>query len=857
MKPVHLTLPRLSPEQSAVLDDPSRFNLISGGIKSGKSTLADEVAALSPLGALRGHAVAYCVPKERIATIRRRLSARLSAALVGKPQRTKISLISGGIIHLVALDALDDFVDPVMMMVVDDASEAEDFAALWEGTLAHILPDIPLSRGQAWVFAKPCGAREGFGRLCVERANDDDWRVVCLPSHANPKADLVAIAHAEATLGADEFAQEYLGEVLLAPIELSLSQTIVGPEETFLDWCDRLAADGLMVDEMPFRLDNRPTMRFIYGLIPSTVEEAFRKRLILMKCSQVGFTVFEMLATIYLALKFMPCKIGLYLPSMPLAGIKSTERFMPVLRTIPGAYRLMLEDPSGTRKSGEGNVLLRNMGRSRFYFLWTSGATLTESVPLDVVSFDEVQEMSVGAMEKTAERMSASRIRYTLMGSTANWPDRDIHYWYQRGQQLQFWTRCPSCGEHQILDDHFPDCVQFIDGEYRYVCYACGGVIEDAQQGEWRAKNPLAEDVSLHYPQFLSPTISPGEMLIGYYNADDMKSFYNRKRGKPYLDPSQVPVNLAMLNECARIGMETGVIWKARATGALMGIDQMGLFNVVLIAERLPTGHMAIIHAEEIYSDDPFARCSELMARYGVAVCVVESLPNYNDAKRFAGRHLGRVFLASYADRADDMMLWGDAVPSKAERKTHEEERDRYTVSLDQYKSMQVAMGRIQARACLFPDPEGLVQEIREKERRLMVPLLKDRVFVHFLHTALISGRVDKAGKDDDTRSYRRRVVKVGMDPHFSFAFMLLNAAWARSFGTSMFLNPMDVEVITSDLAQAMPGLPAGVAGMVEGTRMETCGGCEFQSAGRCSERDVLVRANDVACEFYLPTGPA
>lgn len=845
---ISISLPILSRKQRLVLQGARRFNLIAGGRESGKTTLAVDVACDAPLGAIHGHRVAFFVPDDdALVTVKRRLFHTLEPLICSRPQRNRIELFGGGAIQLFSLeDGVVDLWEQVSLIVVDDAPKVENFFELWEDVLRLYLAR---GRGQAWIFGKPRGANNGFGRLFRERMGDESWQVAQLPSDANPKADVKAIQQAKSDMDEVEFLQEYRGEVVDQPIELSASQTIIGRDETFLQWCDRLAADGLKVDGIPFRLDDRPTMRWVYSLIPSTIDEAFGKQLVLMKCAQVGFTVMEMLAMIYLALKFMPCKIGMYLPDMKLAGIKSSERFMPIVRTVPPAYRLMMDDVTGARRGGEGNILVRNMGGSRFHFMWTSGKAMTESVPLDVVSFDEVQEMTIADMEKTKERMSASRIRYTLMGSTANWPDRDIHFFYKKGSQHQFWTRCPSCGEHGILDDHFPECIRFVDGDYRYVCHACGGVIDDPQAGEWRAANADAGFTSVHYPQFLSSTISPREIIEAYFNADDMKNFFNRKRGKPYLDPSQVPVDLEMLNDCAKVGVGMGVVWKERASGAFMGIDQMGAFNVVLIAERLPSGHMAIIHAEEIYDNDPFARCDVLMAQYGVAVCCVETLPNYNDAKRFAGRHPGKVFLAGYADIKDDMLRWGDAVPNAMDRKTSEEDRDRYTVTLDQYKCMQVAMKRIQNRVCVFPDPMGLVQEVHEKGLRKNVPLLKERVFLHFTRTALV------ADLDDEERKYRRRVVKVGLDPHFSYAYMLLNVAWARSHGTTMFLNPADATVsvssVSAQIQRDMPGLPSSVVGLME-LSGEVCGRCVCFEDGRCSDRGYLVQASDPGCLIFI-----
>jgi hypothetical protein len=444
-----------------------------------------------------------------------------------------------------------------------------------------------------------------------------------------------------------------------------------------------------------------------------------------------------------------------------------------------------------------------------------------------------------------------------MLGSTANWPDADIHWWYQRGTQHQFHTKCSTCGESAVLDEHFPQCIKYDDErkDYRYVCPHCAGWIDDSQVGEWIAKDPAAEITSVHFPQLLSPTITPRDIIKAYLEADDMKNFYNRKLGKPYTDPNQVPVTMAHLMACVEEGKAAGVKWKSAARRTFLGLDQMGGFLVAIVKERLPDGRQAVIHVEEVYSDDPFARCDELMEQYGVAICVVEVNPNYNDAKRFAGRHLGKVFLNDgFTEMKEGMLRWGDAPKlDTSERRTDESERDRYTVTIDQYKCMQVSLARITKKLCLYPDPKELIQEVKEKGQMIPVAVLKDRAFLHYTKTALI------AEKDEEQRKFRRRVVKVGLDPHHAFSNMLCDIAWARAHGTSTFILPTAVESpaieVRKKVEASMPGLPAGVLAMIDiPSAAEMCGKCHAfdPNTSRCRERNLMVRKSDPACPLFV-----
>ncbi|EDZ0839917.1 hypothetical protein GJ904_17740 [Salmonella enterica] len=861
-KEISVKLLKLNPEQEHIINSASRFNVIAGGEKAGKTALGIDALLASRYGALQGKQVAwFALSEDHLNEVRARILGMIDP-LISRSRARTIELKNSGVIDFHCYDDAKEITKQYSLMVFDDVRFIQGFMKRWELDLIQCLRD---SQGDAWFFSGAFGKNNDFYRLFLKGETEAHWYARRLPSLTNrehlPLPLLNEIDRAEDQERQQRFEAVFHDHV----INLSAAQRVLKPGETFRQWCERLAADGLKVDGHPFSLDDRPAMAWIYDQIPSTVQEAFRKTLVLMKCAQVGFTVMEMLAVIYLGLRFQPMTIGMFLPDMGLAGLKSSERFMPIVRTVPDVHRLMtMDDPNGNgRRVGEGNVRTRRIGEAMFVFSWTSGRATTESIPMDCLSFDEVQEMTLEQMEKTRERLSASRLRYTLMGSTANWPDSDIHHWYKLGSQFEFETECPHCLHAKPLDQYFPECIKW-DAEahkYRYVCEKCGGWIDDPQRGQWVAKNPDAElgdspIRSIHFPQFLSPTITPGDIIFAYNTATDMKNFFNRKLGKPYLDPSLVPVTLAHLNHCVEVGKRYNVRWKPRGRNTFMGIDQMGNFNVVVIKERLPSGHQAIIHVEEIYSADPFARCSELMESYGVACCVVEINPNYNDAKRFSQRHLGKVFICdSFGSVKEGMIVWGDQGRlSRSDSRLDEEAQDRYTLKMDQYKCMQVSMNRFigDNPACLLPDPQGLVQEVLEKGLKQTQPVLP-RMFTHLTKTALV------AEKDDETNAYKRSVKKIGIDPHFSYANMLCDVAWSRAFGTSTFIMPDVDGVRFGELKPEDIGVPdALVDAMQEVTtvhaRTDTCGNClnYDENTGRCSEIMMSVKAGDPGCAMFL-----
>jgi hypothetical protein len=158
-------------------------------------------------------------------------------------------------------------------------------------------------------------------------------------------------------------------------------------------------------------------------------------------------------------------------------------------------------------------------------------------------------------------------------------------------------------------------------------------------------------------------------------------------------------------------------------------------------------------------------------------------------------------------------------------------------------------MARITSTKLLMPDPQGLVQEITEKGKRVTAAVLP-RMFNHLTKTALV------AEKDEETNKYRRSVKKIGIDPHFSYANMLCDVAWARAHGTSTFVFADETTPTTLPGGQGAAAVaPEAVRALLDRGRVadeSTCGRCVSYLDGLCQDRGFRVREADPGCDLFI-----
>jgi hypothetical protein len=189
-------------------------------------------------------------------------------------------------------------------------------------------------------------------------------------------------------------------------------------------------------------------------------------------------------------------------------------------------------------------------------------------------------------------------------------------------------------------------------------------------------------------------------------------------------------------------------------------------------------------------------------------------------------------------------------------RKVDEEVRTRWSATVDQYKAMSWALGQWTAGAVVTPDPRTLVQRIRDKGGWRPVEVLREQVWHHLQHVALVTEPIE--GREAE-RKYRRAVRKVGIDPHFSYTWMLLCIAWARIFGTEKMLlvdpvhrpDPTPRTDAAAYAEQLWGQLPVAVEHWAAPSM--TCADCAFYEAacGWCGARNFTTQPTLPSCEFF------
>lgn len=551
----------------------------------------------------------------------------------------------------------------------------------------------------------------------------------------------------------------------------------------------------LKVDNEPFTWEGHEYLLEPYKAFRLTGDKSEEGLQAVWMCgAQVGKTIGGFLLLVWLAMRFWGKYFGYFLPDQAMAMIFSDVRFKPTVRSIPEIKPLWGEDPTADddEKRRTDQKRVRSLGASQVFFSYMQGKTSTESIPMLALLFDEVRRMMEGDIERAMERISHSPYPIDFKFSTAGYPDANIDKYYKRSNQNRFHSKCKCKGsDGVVLADVFPNCIgEKLHGvtpslkglpDTFYICPVCQEPVVNPREGLWIAHNPDSKIVGYHIPQTLSCRQNAEKLLKAYQEASDLQEFFNSKLGIAYLAKESQIVNEDIL----RATVNPDLKWLNKASNCAMGVDQMGGFNIITIRCWGPKSDNGLcksrlVHIEAVYADDPWLRCDELMEQYDVSVCVVDALPNINEARRFATRHKGRVWLADYSyDKKgdDDVCVWGDRPrDNPSEKRSSEEIKNKYTCKISRYHGIEWNLMKYVHRLKEQPHERGLEAVVQDNIGRNVTMFICEQMF--WVHLQKVARRKEMI--DESQGKFRMVFENIGLDPHFLHADLYCELALSR-----------------------------------------------------------------------------
>ena len=535
-------------------------------------------------------------------------------------------------------------------------------------------------------------------------------------------------------------------------------------------WC---AVNEFNVDHKPFTFKGRKFLKDIYLCDNPVIS--------VRKCTQVGLTIWMILKVLH-QLRYCQSigrkiarKGGFYFPVFDSVSKFSKDRLRPLIYGIPEFKETMTGSPS---------IDLVQFGNSSLYLSYTGGVASMDSTPMDILCLDEVRLMHPATINQLEERLSGCLDPSLYKISTAGYPNDAIDKSFMMGDQRYWHTKC-LCPDGLILADHFPGCVgqrsNIKSGrpEFFYRCPKCGKEDLEPQDGQYVTHNPQSEYASFHVHQMLSPAKTAKNIWERYMTTDNPKEFWNATLGKPYVDEDNIGVTDDELNGC----INTDVSWGGKVTNTCMGVDQRS-GNMHVIIAKMVDNKKRLVHIEVVdnqldkYKENgkivtPFKRLYSLMQEFDVDLCVLDALPNANEAKDFARAFPKRVFL-SYYKESTDMVRWSDKKSGGKQsekphsRRSSEDLKFKWVVFLDRYKSIDYCLRQWVDRRVECPNPRGLIQEVRNAKTGAYEPcfVCEDEFFKHL--KAIVRELVQN--KHDPT-NYRYKWNYLGLDPHLLHAW--------------------------------------------------------------------------------------
>ena len=386
-------------------------------------------------------------------------------------------------------------------------------------------------------------------------------------------------------------------------------------------------------------------------------------------------------------------------------------------------------------------VGLKSTGVNSLYIRGSRGDSNLKSIPVSELILDEVDEMDQKAIYLALERLSGQVHKHVVAISTPTIPKYGIHKLYLSSTQEHFFFKCPCCG--RLTELVWPDCIEIVGEsihdprckESFLKCKECKNKLDQKSKHIWlngaewiaTATNVDPEESrGFHVNQMYSSTVTPGELVIAYHRGQGdeaaNKEFHNSKLGLPFIGTG-AQVTDDMIDSAIRNHTCNDPRPDAGSKRCItLGVDQ-GKWNYVSVCEWFIDQYSSDINVATRsrllwfgkFLEDDWGILNELMREWQIRACVIDADPQINEARRFARRFHGYVWLCRYRR--------GQTAKEVA---VTEEDGGAPMATVDRTNWLSCTLGRFKTKPTRIELPRDLTLEYREHLKSLVRTYEKD-----------------------------------------------------------------------------------------------------------------------------------
>lgn len=394
-----------------------------------------------------------------------------------------------------------------------------------------------------------------------------------------------------------------------------------------------------------------------------------------MKSAQAGFTEVGINLALY-TVDVLQKNVLYVLPTLSNSSDFAKTRFDPALSLSPELKRIFTD---------ANNVRLKMAGNTSLYIRGSRGDSNLKSIPVSVLILDELDEMDQTQIELALQRLRGHPESTVWYISTPTVPGHGVALEYESSTKEHFRFRCPSCNkiDELVFPDSIlmcgdgvgdPDChrsvYQCTMCKYQYKHSVIDGKTEQedklmalANTGFWEptVKDADPDRRGFKINQLYNYPVAPGVIVNDYFKSQTSQfakqEFHKSILGEPYAG-AECQVTDQMILEAVRpySCKELSPQPNERPRMITMGLDRGNWCHYVIAEWFYPeatldlnaSAQCKVLDAGMFLEEDFDMYTKRLMHTWQVRACMVDMDPGPQEARRFARRFPGFVWLNRY-----------------------------------------------------------------------------------------------------------------------------------------------------------------------------------------------------------------